>query len=921
VEGLVGRAGECARLDQVLRGARQGLSGVLVIRGEPGVGKTSLLEYAAAAAPDFQLARVGGVESEMELSFAALHQLLRPGLPAAEELPPPQRTALRLAFGLEEGAPPDGFLVGVAALGLLAARAATRPLLCLVDDAHWLDHESAAALAFTARRLYADSVAMVFAVREPAPRSAVLEGLPELRLGGLDDTAAGQLLAAAADPGLDGPVGLRIVAETRGNPLAIIEIAQGLARDQLTGQAPLPEPLPLGRRLEQRYLQEIRGLPPDTQTLLLAAAADPTGDAALLWRAGLDLGFTAAAAAPAEARRLIEIRDRIEFRHPLIRSAVYYGAPLAGRQQVHAALAAQTSPAADPDRRAWHLAVAASGLDEAVAAELEQAGDRARRRGGWTTAEAFYKRAAILSGDQPARARRMLSAAEASCNGGAPARAQAMLDEAAAYRDPRHHGQAERVQGRIWHTMRRPADATAALIAAATELGPVDVRLARDVLVEAVVQAQINGQLAPDGARPADVARVARSLPLPSGTPATVGDLLLDADTTLQLQGLRAAAPQLRRAISAARHEAGTAPETFRWLAAACSDATILADDIALHELAWRMEAQAREQGAAVALSLALSHAGVSELLAGLLPQAERCFHERVAIEEARGRDWSIGPLLIAAWRGQAGQAEILLDTVTGEAARQGQGYQLGFAGYARCILDLGRGQYDQAYASLGDGISDGSQIKFALPDLVEAAERSGHRDAAGRLAGQLAGLAEASPVPRTLGFLARARALTARDADAEPHYLAAITHHSQTRGPAHRARSHLVYGEWLRRARRPRDAREHLRTAYQLFGQMGAQGFAARARLELSAAGETVGAAAADVDHGLTPQEARVASLAAAGATNGEIAAQLYLSASTVDYHLRKVFRKLGVTSRRQLTPDDPAGPAARIRGPASAR
>jgi len=906
VEGLRGRAGECARLDEILREARRGRSGTLVLRGEPGVGKTALLNYVSGSAPDFQIVRVGGVESEMELSFAALHQLLRPSLPAAGNLPPPQRTALRLAFGLDDGAPPDGFLVGLAALGLLAGRAAAQPLLCLVDDAHWLDHESAAALAFVGRRLYADSIAMVFAVREPAPRSALLEGLPELRLSGLDEVAASQLLASAANPGLDSQVCQRIVAQTRGNPLALIEIGQGLDPEQLAGGAALPDPLPLGRRLEQRYLQEIRDLPSDTQTLLLAAATEPTGDPDLLWRAGQQLAFTPAAAAPAEARRLIEIRDRIEFRHPLIRSAVYYGAPLAGRQRVHAAFAAVTDPAADPDRRAWHLAVAASGLDETVAAELEQAGDRARRRGGWTTAEAFYKRAAMLSGDRPARARRMLSAAEASCDGGTPLRAQAMLDEAAAYRDPRHHGLAGRVQGRIWHTMRRPADATAALLAAATELGPIDIRLARDILVEAVVEAQINGQLAPDGATRTDVARVAQSLSLPRGTPATVSDLLLDADMSLQLRGLPAAAPQLRRAIDAARHAAGTAPEIFQWLAAACSDATILADDIALHELAWRMEAQAREQGAAIALSLALSHAGVSELVAGRLPEAERCFHERVAIEEARGRDWTIGPLLLAAWRGQDEQARALLETLAVEAARQGQGYQLTFAGYARCILELARGGYGHAYASLAEGIHDGSQIKFALPDLVEAAGRSGHRDAAQRLTGQLAELAEASPVPRTLGFLARARALTARDApDAEPHYRAAIQHHGQTRGPAHLARSHLVYGEWLRRARRPRDAREQLRTAYRLFGEMGAQGFAARARLELSAAGATVGAAAAEVDHGLTPQEARVASLAAAGATNGEIAAQLYLSANTVDYHLRKVFRKLGVTSRRQLGRD----------------
>jgi DNA-binding CsgD family transcriptional regulator len=983
VDGLLGRAAECAQLDLLLATARRGRSAALVVRGEPGLGKTALLDYLAATAADFEVVRVDGVQSEMELSFAALHQVLLPVLADIDTLPPPQRTALRLAFGLQDGGPPDLFLVGLAALELLAARAARRPLLLVADDAHWLDQESARALAFIARRLYADSLAMVFAVREPAPEPAptpapgvlagVLASLPELRLAGLGESSAGELLATAAGPRLDRSVRERIVAEVAGNPLALIEIGQGLAPGQLSGESPLPQPVPLGRQLEQRYLQEIRGLPAATQTLLLTAAADPAGDRALLWRAGRELGFTADSAAPAEARQLITIRESVRFRHPLIRSAVYYGAPLAQRQRVHAALAAaiaagQRAAAGQPstgqgsaaagqpsagqpiaagqpsarqpiaagqpsagqpiaagqpsvadeasvadapagpasgelDRLAWHQAQAASGPDEAVAGDLERAGERARQRGGWTAAQALFWHAATLSAEPRGRARRLLSAAEASLSAGVSGRAQSLLDEAAAVPGAHHQGLVQRLQGRIYHIEGRPAEATAALLAAATELGPVDIRLARDTLVEAIVQAQINDQLAPEGTTRADVARVARTLPLPPGSPATPGDLLLDADTTLQLNGLVLAAAPLRRAIDAVRSETAQTPETFQWLAAACADATILGDDAALHELASRMEPRARQQGAVLALSLALSHAGVAELLAGLLPEAERCFVERAAIEEARGHDWSIGALLISAWRGQASRARALLDVVSTEAARQGQGYQLVFAGYARCILELGLGQYQRAYDGLTAGIADTSQLKFALADLVEAAERSGQQDAARRLTGRLERLAAASPVPATLGSLARARALVARDdPGAEEQYQAALRHHGQTRGPAHLARSQLVYGEWLRRARRPREAREQLRAARGRFAGMGAAGFAARARRELAAAGEPTHAQAAAAHHDLTPQETRVARLAASGATNAEIAAQLFLSANTIDYHLRKVFRKLGVTSRRQL-------------------
>jgi hypothetical protein len=580
VNGLVGRGAERERLDRILADARTGLSGTVVLRGEPGVGKTSLLDYAQAAAADLTVIRVDGIETEIGFSFGALHQLLRPYLNRAEVLAPPQRTALELAFGLQGGPAPDRFLVGLAALGLLADQATRQPLLCLVDDAQWLDRESADALAFMARRLYADSIAMVFAVREPAASPGLLGGLPELVVSGLAARDAAELLTATAGSQLRPAVAERIVTETGGNPLALIEIGQQLGPGQLSGDAPLPDPVPIGRQLEQRYLREARDLPADTHTLLLTAAADPTGDPRLLWQAGKSLGFTAQAAAAAEARHLLTIRDTVRFRHPLIRSAVYYGASFAERQRVHASLGAATDPVAHPDQRAWHLAMAATGPDEAVAAELEQAGERARQRGGWTAAAASFQRAATLTPDPESRGRRLLRAAEASCGAGALTQAQAQLDQAAGdLTDQRDFGWAQRVRSRIYHAQHDSAKATLALLAAATELRPYDVRLARDILVEAVVEAQINGQLAPDGTTRSDVARAARALPRPDGTPPTPGDLLLDADITLQLQGLPAAAPLLRTAIDAVRAASPDAPETFQWLAAACADAMILVDE------------------------------------------------------------------------------------------------------------------------------------------------------------------------------------------------------------------------------------------------------------------------------------------------------------------------------------------------------
>ncbi|MGF7237443.1 MAG: ATP-binding protein, partial [Frankia sp.] len=839
--GLLGRDDEQHRLGQIVAGARHGVSDVVVLRGEPGVGKTALLDAAQAVAADLRVVRIDCVESEMGLSFAAVHQLLRPFLAELDVLPAPQRMALRLVFGMAEGRAPDPFVVGLAALGLLAEQAARRPLLCLVDDAHCLDPESADVLAFVARRLRADSIAVVFAVREPAPAPDRLAELPELRLAGLAEEDARALLAAVSGSRLRGPLADRVIGQTAGNPLALIEIGQEIAAGQLDGDPFPAEPLPLGRRLERRYLREIRELPAPTQSLLLAAAAEPTGDTSLLARVGQKLGFTVEAAAAAEDRRLITIRRTVRFRHPLIRSAVYYGATFAQRQQVHAVLAEALGPG-ERDQRAWHLAQAVTGPDEKVAAELECAGERARGRGGWTAAAALFSRSATFTTGQAARSRRMLAAAEASCGAGALDRAQAELDAAASYHDdPRHLGLSRRVQGRIHHAQRQPAKATRDLLAAAANVGPVDIRLARDILVEAAVEAQINDQLAPEGATRADVARAALALPLPAGMSATVGDLLLDADTALRLHGLEIARPALRGAIDAVRRSGSDSPEALHLLAAACEDATILGDEPTLRELSHRMETAARQHGTTLSLALALSHAGAWGLFAGDLAEARRCFDATTALADARGQPWSLGSLLLTAWSGPPRQAYALLDLVTAEAARQGQGYQLVFTSYARCILELGRGGYDAAYASFPAGIADTSQLKFALPDLAEAAARSGHRGATEAIARQLGELAADTPSPVMLGFLARTRALVMGDSpDADDLYREAIDEHGRSPGPAHLARSQLLHGEWLRRARRPRDARAALRQAHQLFEDLGAVGFAGRARGEVAGAGAT---------------------------------------------------------------------------------
>ncbi len=901
---LLDRELERGQIDRVLETARQGRSAALVLQGEAGTGKTTLLDYAVESGRDFEVVRLLGIESEAELGFAALHQLLLPFLAGLRSLPVPQRDALAGALGLRRADSPDRFLLALAALTMLAVAATKRPLLCIVDDAQWLDRESAAILGFIARRPGADAIAMLFAARGPSERTADLDGIPWVQIGGLPPEQAGQLLASAAAGRVDRGVSERIIAQTGGNPLGLIELGGELSREQLAGETSLPELLPVGESLQARYLRPIRSMPAETQVLLLAAAADPTGDPALLWRAGEFLGFGVRAAAPAEAEGLLWFSPLVRFRHPLIRSAIYHGAALAERVRVHDALARATDPQVAADLAAWHRAEAATGPDESVAGELERAAGRARERGGWAASARFLTRAATLTPDADERFRRVLAAARAETTAGACMRAQALLDSVAGQQDdPLRHAAALRVQGTIRYAQDQTAEAASVLLDAARRFASLDPALARATLLEALAAARISGRLAKAGAGEADIAHAARSLPLPSPPDATIGDLVLDADATLLLDGHEAAVPVVKRAVAAMLEAPVSSAELLTLTGVGCAAASALGDDHALYSLANWLEVQARDQGAVLQLSIALIFSGSSEVFAGHLGQAHARFAERGAIEAARGGSCEVGHALVLAWRGRAAEARAAAAAAAQVAVEQGEGWKLAVLDYARAVLALGMGHYEEALAAAPHGYQDNMLLRtFALPDLIEAAVRCGERETAEHALASVASRATANPTPLMLGLLARSRALLGSGTGTEALYREAISYLQQARGRVHLARAELVYGEWLRRERRQRDAREHLQAAYGMFRGIGAYGFAERARLELAAAGGTARPPASSRGGGLTPQELQVAALATAGFTNLEIASRLFISPKTVDYHLGKVYRKLGVGSRRQL-------------------
>ena len=899
---LLGRERERKVLDRLLHGGRRGRGGVLVVRGEAGVGKTALLEYAVEAAREFRIARTAGVEAEMELPFAAVQQLCSPFLELGERLPRPQYDALDVAFGLSTGPAPNPFLVGLAVLGLLSEAAEERPLLAVVDDAHWLDQASARALAFVARRLLAEKIALVFAARWV---DDALGGLPVLHVQPLRRRDARALLESALPARLDEPVLERIVAETRGNPLALLELPRGLTPTELAGGFGLPAAVPLSASIEESFTRRLGDLPDDMRLLLLLAAAEPLGDPLLLWRAAARLGIPAGAAAEGETDGLLTLGEQVTFRHPLVRSAVYGSAPVEQRRAVHLALAEATDRAVDPDRRAWHLAAAASGPDEEVASELERSAGRAQARGGLAAAAAFLQRSVALTGDPARRADRALAAARANLYAGAFDEALSLLPIAeAGSADDLQQAQAERLRGQIAFSSNLGSDAPPLLLSAARRLERFDVDLARETYLDAWGAAWFAGSLATAG-RLFEVSRAARSAP-PSTHPSQPFDLLLDGLALLITEGRAAAAPALRRASRAFTAADTPAESSFRWTALAPIPSYVLWDDESWYAVNARQLGLAREAGALATLPMALMTRSGLDAWSGEFAKAAESIAEANAIVEVTGT--GLAPyttMLLTALQGREADLFTLLKTAIDEAAAVGQGLADPWSEFAKAILFHGLGRYEEALAAAQRASSDTRELftsSWALPELIEAASRSGCPRQAADALECLSEDTAAAATDWALGIAARSRALLTDGDAAEPLYREAIERLGRTRLAPELARAHLLYGEWLRRQRRRLDAREELRIAHEMFTGYGMEAFAERARVELEATGERARKRTAQTMDQLTPQEAQVARLAAQRNTNREIAAQLFITPSTVEYHLHKAFRKLDVKSRVQL-------------------
>ena len=898
---LRGRRDECVVLDRLLDGARGGRSSALVLEGEAGVGKTALLDYAIASATDLRVLRAVGVESETEIAFAALHQLCAPVLDRLDRLPVPQRDAVLTTFGLRAGAVPDRFLVGLAVLSLLSEVADERPLVCVVDDAQWLDRASAQCVAFVARRLLAESVVMLFAARV---RGDLLTGLPGLVVGGLRGADARSLLVSVIPGRLDEGVADELLAETRGNPLALLELPRGLSAAQLAGGFGLPGALSLSGRIEESFVSRLEALPAGTQRLLLVAAAEPLGDAALLGRAAERLGIAGAMLEPAESAGLIKIDGRVRFRHPLVRSAIYRAAAPNERRLVHRALGEATDARVDPDRRAWHLAEAVAGRDENVAAEVERAAGRAQARGGLAAAAAFHERSARLTSDPDRRGQRMLAAASAKRDAGALDAALGLLVEAeAGPLDELGRAHAELLKGRIALEQKRGDDAGRLMASAARRLELLDPELARETYLEALGGAMVGDLEVPGGAPAvAEAARAARSGPAPP----RATDVLLDAFATRVTDGYAAAAPALARGLElllasdVANQDVGRALSLVTNRASAIVALELWNVD-AFHLLASRRVQLARDAGALVHLRFALSFLARSQLLAGEVAAAASTIDEAQLIAEASGNLALVNaPMILAAWRGQEKRASELIEATAEEAAAR----RWTSNAYARSVLYNGLGRHDAARDAAREAFQDDlvGHGPFLVPELAEAASRTGDTALLESALEWLSGRTRVVSSEWVLGIEARVRALLSEGEAADCLYRDSIVHLSGNRVRLDLARTHLLYGEWLRRERRRLDAREQLRTALEMFSSMGTDAFAARAQRELLATGERVRKRTVETLDELTPQEAQIARLASEGLSNADIGARLFISQHTVAYHLRKVFCKLGITSRNQL-------------------
>ncbi|HEX4279693.1 MAG TPA: AAA family ATPase [Solirubrobacteraceae bacterium] len=899
---LPGRATECAKLDQLLADARLGQSSVLVVRGEAGIGKSALLGYAAERAEGWRVLRAAGVEWEMELPFAGLHQLCAELLDGREQLPQPQNNAIATAFGLSSGPQPDRFLIGLAVLTLLSDAAEEHPLVCLVDDVQWLDRSSAQVLTFVARRLAAESVVLVFAERESS-RHEELPGLPALRVGRLPDSSARELLASVITAPVDERVRSRILAEARGNPLALLELPREVSAEGFAGGFGLPGDGSLPARIEASFRRRVDQLPSETQRLLLVAAADPTGDPALLVRASEEIAVPIHQLSPAEADGLLELGAHVRFRHPLLRSAIYRAAPSDERHSAHRALAVATDPKVDPDRRVWHRAHAIASPDETIALELEQSAGRARARGGLAAAAAFLERSAALTPDPSHRAHRTLEAAITKELAGASQEALSLLARASAGPlDTLDQARLKLVHGQIEVDLSRGAEALPLLLDAATQLEPLDASLSRDAHLMALRAASVAGRLGPGLMR---VACAALEAPRAPGEPRGV-DLLVDGLAVRFTDGYAAGAPTLKLAVSALREEGQRREVSVRWPWFARRVAGELFDDDAWHYLCTRSVQLERENGALAVLPLALNHLAHVRCVEGDLDGAGALLDEADGIAVATGAEPLLfGRLPLAGFRGIEAEAVAIFEaTGPGGIGRAGEGVVLTFSEYARAVLYNGLGRYEAALTP-AQSASDRDELllsTWSLPELVEAATRCGQRDVAAAAVESLSARSRAAGTELAIGISARSRALLSDGEVADRLYREAIERLGRTRLKVELARAHLLYGEWLRRDRRRIDAREQLRRAQDMFAAMGAEAFAARAGRELLATGETARKRTIETRDELTAQELQIAQLARDRLSNAEIGARLFISPRTVEYHLHKVFAKLGIASREHL-------------------
>lgn len=903
---LLGREAECERFERLLAAVRAGESRSLVLRGEAGVGKSALLEYLTNAASDCRVVSAAGVQAEMELAFASVHQLCVPLLEWLDDLPGPQRDALGTAFGMRAGPAPDYFLVGLGVLSLLAAAAGDRPLMCVIDDAQWLDRASAKVFAFVARRLFAESVACVFAVRD-AGKEDDLSGLPAMDVVGLRDDDARTLLSTVVLGRLDEQVRDQILGEARGNPLALLELPRELPSLKLAGGFVAPTARTLSARIENAFQRRLERLPADTRQLLLLAAAEPLGDPVLLWHAADLLGNGLGIAAADAAEDMIDFGDRVCFRHPLVRSAVYRAASPEQRRRVHLALAEATDRDADPDRHAWHRAHGTAQPDESTAAELERSAARAKARGGLAAAAAFLERAAALTPHPYRRAERALDAARVTHQAGSPDTAMKLLSIAAAGPlDERKQNERELLRAQIAFTVGRGTEGAGLLLKAARRLESYDVPLARQTYLEAINAAILAGSLASGGGQ-LEAAGAARTVsPLPYASRAA--DLLLDGTVLRITEGQAACVSTLKAAMDAFRAPDLSEEEGLRWLWLASITAVGLWDYETWSLLSARHLKIARETGQITNLPLALSSRIADRVLGGELTEAAALTEELTAVSEAIGISApTYGGLVLAAWQGREDQYAELARRAAIDAAHHGEGISSVISSLAATLLAIGHGRYEQALSSAlecsrGRGPAELGTQTWVLAEIVEAGLRSDNHGAAAEAFEQLADVTTPSGTDWSLGIEARARAILSQGTAAEDYYCEAIDRLGRTSVRGELARAHLLYGEWLRREGRREAARGQLRTAHEMLDTMGMGAFAERARRELRATGETARKRTVETTGQLTPQETQIARLARSGLTNKEIAGRLYLSPRTVEYHLYKVFAKLDITSRNQL-------------------